>query len=321
MSRSSRDSCCPDEQGHTVAVIEPVIDPGVAQAIASGQPVVALESTIFSHLGLPSPANAEALDRCLEAVTSCGAVPAVTAVLDGVPRVGIAPEEHERILGPARKAAERDLPVAVAQRWEFGATTVSAALALAHAAGVEVFATGGIGGVHREVGETGDVSADLGAIASFPLVTVCAGAKAFLDLGRTLEHLETAGVPVLGWRHDELPAFYTRSSGHPVPHRVESAAEVAGVLTGRTRPERGVLLTVPIPEADELDPGIIDAALRDALADAATQGVRGAAVTPFVLGRIGAATGGDSVPANLALAENNAAVAAEVAVAIRAARR
>jgi pseudouridine-5'-phosphate glycosidase len=302
-------------------VIEPVIDPGVAQAIASGQPVVALESTIFSHLGLPSPANAEALDRCLEAVTSRGAVPAVTAVLDGVPRVGIAPEEHERILGPARKAAERDLPVAVAQRWEFGATTVSAALALAHAAGVEVFATGGIGGVHREVGETGDVSADLDAIAAFPLVTVCAGAKAFLDLGRTLEHLETAGVPVLGWRHDELPAFYTRSSGHPVPHRVESAAEVAGVLAGRTRPERGVLLTVPIPEADELDPGTIDAALRDALADAATQGVRGAAVTPFVLGRIGAATGGDSVPANLALAENNAAVAAEVAVAIRAARR
>ncbi|MEL0075224.1 MAG: pseudouridine-5'-phosphate glycosidase, partial [Ilumatobacter sp.] len=131
-------------------MIEPVIDPGVAQAIASGRPVVALESTIFSHLGLPSPANAEALDRCLEAVTSCGAVPAVTAVLDGVPRVGIAPEDHERILGPARKAAERDLPVAVAQRWEFGATTVSAALALAHAAGVEVFATGGIGGVHRE---------------------------------------------------------------------------------------------------------------------------------------------------------------------------
>lgn len=302
-------------------MIEPIIDPLVAEALGTGRPVVALESTIFSNLGLPSPANAEALDRCLDAVAARGAVPAVTAVLDGVPRVGIATGEHERILGSARKAAERDLPVAIAQHWEFGATTVSAALALAHAAGIKVFATGGIGGVHREVAETGDISADLDAIASFPLVTVCAGAKAFLDLGRTLEHLETAGVPVLGWRHDDLPAFYTRSSGHPVPHRAESAVEVAAVLAGRTRPERGVLLTVPIPEADELDPATIDTALRSALADAAAQGIRGAAVTPFVLGRIGAATGGDSVPANLALAENNAAVAAEVAVAISAERR
>jgi len=302
-------------------VIEPVIDPLVAEALGAGRAVVALESTIFSNLGLPSPANAEALDRCLDAVAARGAVPAVTAVLDGVPRVGIAPDEHERILGAARKVAERDLPVAIAQHWEFGATTVSAALALAHAAGIKVFATGGIGGVHREVAQTGDISADLDAIASFPLVTVCAGAKAFLDLGRTLEHLETAGVPVLGWRHDDLPAFYTRSSGHPVPHRAESAVEVAAVLAGRTRPDRGVLLTVPIPEADELDPATIDTALSSALADAAAQGIRGAAVTPFVLGRIGAATGGDSVPANLALAENNAAVAAEVAVAISAARR
>jgi pseudouridine-5'-phosphate glycosidase len=240
----------------------------------------------------------------------------VTAVLDGVPRVGVSEDEHDRILGAARKSAERDIPVAIAQGWEFGATTVSAALALASAAGISVFATGGIGGVHREVADTGDVSADLDAIASHPLVTVCAGAKAFLDLARTLEHLETAGVPVLGWRHDELPAFYTRSSGLRVPHRVESADEVAAVLAARTRPERGVLLTVPIPADDELDPTTIDSALADALADAAAEGVRGAAVTPFVLARISAATDGDSVPANLALAENNAAVAAEVAVAV-----
>ncbi|MGA0299006.1 MAG: pseudouridine-5'-phosphate glycosidase, partial [Ilumatobacteraceae bacterium] len=247
-------------------MIEPVLAPEVAEALHEGRPVVALESTIFSHLGLPSPANREALDRCLAAVVANGAVPAVTAVLDGVPRVGVSEDEHDRILGAARKSAERDIPVAIAQGWEFGATTVSAALALASAAGISVFATGGIGGVHREVADTGDVSADLDAIASHPLVTVCAGAKAFLDLARTLEHLETAGVPVLGWRHDELPAFYTRSSGLRVPHRVESADEVAAVLAARTRPERGVLLTVPIPADDELDPTTIDSALADALA-------------------------------------------------------
>jgi len=316
MSRWCRDSCAIGEPGHTDTVIEPVLAPEVAEALHEGRPVVALESTIFSHLGLPSPANREALDRCLAAVVANGAVPAVTAVLDGVPRVGVSEDEHDRILGAARKSAERDIPVAIAQGWEFGATTVSAALALASAAGISVFATGGIGGVHREVADTGDVSADLDAIASHPLVTVCAGAKAFLDLARTLEHLETAGVPVLGWRHDELPAFYTRSSGLRVPHRVESADEVAAVLAARTRPERGVLLTVPIPADDELDPTTIDSALADALADAAAEGVRGAAVTPFVLARISTATDGDSVPANLALAENNAAVAAEVAVAV-----
>jgi pseudouridine-5'-phosphate glycosidase len=301
-------------------VIEPVLSADVAAALAEGRPVVALESTIFSHLGLPSPANAEALERCLAAVRAGGAVPAVTAVLDGVARVGIEPDEHPRILGPARKAAERDVPVALAQRWELGATTVSASLALAAAAGIAVFATGGIGGVHRGVEVTGDVSADLDAIAHHPVVTVCAGAKAFLDLPRTLEHLETAGVPVLGWRHDWFPAFYTRSSGLPVPHRVESAAEVAAVLAHRSRPDGGVLLTCPIAEADELDPVELDAVLAGALADADASGITGAAVTPFVLGRIGEATAGRSVPANLALAEHNASVAAEVAVAIAGAR-
>jgi pseudouridine-5'-phosphate glycosidase len=284
--------------------------------LGGGRPVVALESTIFSHLGLPSPANAEALDRCLAAVRRGGAVPAVTAVLDGTARVGLDESEHDRILGPARKAAERDVAVAVAQRWEVGATTVSASLALAAAAGVTVFATGGIGGVHRGAELTGDVSADLDAIAHHPVVTVCAGAKAFLDLARTLEHLETAGVPVLGWRHDWFPAFYLRSSGLRVPHRVESAAEVAAVLAARSRPDVGVLLTVPIPTADELDRAELDGVLAQALADAQSAGVTGAAVTPFVLGRVGAATAGRSVPANLALAENNARVAAEVATAL-----
>ena len=288
----------------------------VRDALAGGRPVVALESTIFSHLGLPSPHNREALDRCTGAIRHGGAVPAVTAVLDGVVRLGLTDDEDERILGPARKAAERDVAVAVAQRWSLGATTVSASVAIAAAAGVSVFATGGIGGVHRGSELTGDISADLDAIASHPVVTVSAGAKAFLDLPRTLEHLEMAGVPVLGWRHDWFPAFYTRSSGLPVAHRVESAGEVGRILAARSRPESGVLLTVPVPESAALDVAELDAVLNGALDECTRSGIVGAAVTPFVLGRIAEATDGRSVPANLALAENNAAVAAEVAVAI-----
>lgn len=280
---------------------------------------MALESTIFSHLGLPSPHNRDALERCAAAVRDGGAVPAVTAVLDGVVRLGLEGDEHERILGPARKAAERDVAVAVGQRWEVGATTVSASVAIAAAAGVSVFATGGIGGVHRGSELTGDISADLDAIASHPVITVSAGAKAFLDLPRTLEFLETAGAPVLGWQHDWFPAFYTRSSGLPVPHRVESADEVARIFAARSRDSSGVLLTVPIPEAAELDAAELADVLADALAECGRAGITGAAVTPFVLGRIGAATEGRSVPANLALAENNAGVAARVAVAIAAA--
>jgi pseudouridine-5'-phosphate glycosidase len=298
-------------------VIEPDVSSEVADALATGRPVVALESTIFSHLGLPSPANGEALDRCLGAIRAGGAVPAVTAVLDGRARVGIAPAEHARILGPGRKAAERDVPVAIAQRWELGATTVAASLALAAAAGISVFATGGIGGVHRGAEITGDVSADLDAIARHPVVTVCAGAKAFLDIPRTLERLETDGVPVLGWRHDWFPAFYTRSSGFPVPHRVESAEEVAAVLANHCR-GGGVLVAAPIPEADALDADALDTALAAALDDAARAGITGSAVTPYVLGRIAAATAGQSIPANLALAEHNAAVAAEIAAAVAA---
>jgi pseudouridine-5'-phosphate glycosidase len=299
-------------------MMQPVLSDDVARAVVDGRPVVALESTIFSHLGLPSPANAQALDRCLAAIRDGGAIPAVTAVIDGVARVGLYADEHPRILGPARKAAERDLAVAIVQAWELGATTVSASLALAAAAGVSVFATGGIGGVHRGAELTGDISADLDAIAHHPVVTVSAGAKAFLDLPRTLEYLETAGVPVLGWRHDDFPAFYTRSAGLPVPHRVETAGEVAAVLANRSRADTGVLVAVPIPEADALDADELDGVVADALAECAASGIVGAAVTPFVLGRIGAATEGRSVPANLALAENNAKVAAEIAVAIAA---
>ena len=196
------------------------IDPRVADALGTRRAVVALESTIFSHLGLPSPSNAEALHGCLAAIRDHGATPAITAVIDGVERVGLADKEHPLILGPARKAAERDLSVAVGQRWAVGATTVSASVALAARAGVKVFATGGIGGVHRGAEETGDISADLGAIARHPVVTVSAGAKAFLDLPRTLEHLEMLGVPVIGFECDEFPAFTVRSSGLPLERTV-----------------------------------------------------------------------------------------------------
>lgn len=293
-----------------------VVSEQVRTALDEGRPVVAMESTIYSTLGLPVPHNAEALRRCKAAVEAGGAVPAVTAVVDGTWRVGLTADEEERVLGGTRKVAERDLAVAAAQAWDVGVTTVSASVALAHRAGIEVFATGGIGGVHRGVDLSGDVSADLDALASHPVVTVCAGAKSFLDLARTLELLETSGVPVLGWRHPDFPAFYVRSSGLPVPHVVQDAGEVARVLRSRSRADTGVLLTVPIPVEAQLDRDLHDRALASALEAASSAGITGAAVTPFVLERVGRATEGGSVPANLALAENNAAVAAEVAVAL-----
>ncbi|WP_350275560.1 pseudouridine-5'-phosphate glycosidase [Kribbella sp. HUAS MG21] len=295
-------------------MIEPSVSDDVAQALAAKRAVVALESTIFSNLGLPAPANAEALELCKQAVLAHGAVPAVTAILDGRPQVGLSPDREKRVLEGSRKVAERDLAVAQAQRWEVGVTTVSATVALAHAVGIPVFATGGIGGVHR--GATGDISADLDAIANHPVITVCAGAKAFLDLPRTLEYLETAGVPVLGWQHDWFPAFYTRSSGLPIPHRVDDERTVCDVLRFRARPDTGVLLTAPIPVEDEIPAERIDAVLTAALAASAEAGVAGPAVTPYVLARIEKETDGDSIPANLALARNNATLAARIAVAL-----
>jgi pseudouridine-5'-phosphate glycosidase len=293
--------------------MNPLLSDEISAARADGSAIVALESTIFSNLGLPRPNNAEALVRCVAAVRAEGAVPALTAVIDGVAQVGVDESQWDRVLNAAaRKVAERDLPVALAQRWSFGATTVSASLALAARAGISVFATGGIGGVHR--GDHGDVSADLDALAHHPVLCVCAGAKAFLDLPRTLEYLETIGVPVLGFEHDWFPAFYTRSSGLPVPHRVNSPAEAAAVLRYRARPQCGVLVTVPIPLVAELPSAELDAAITSALADAAQ--LRGPEVTPFVLARLAEATAGRSVPANLALAENNARVAARIAVAM-----
>lgn len=299
--------------------VRPILSDDVAQALAEGRAVVALESTIFSTLGLPAPANADALEGCKQAVLDHGATPAVTAILDGRPHVGLSSDEEKRVLQGARKVAERDLSVAQAQGWDVGVTTVSATVALSHAAGISVFATGGIGGVHRGSELSGDISADLDAIANHPVITVCAGAKAFLDLPRTLEYLETVGVPVLGWRHDWFPAFYTRSSGLPIPHRVDDERVVCDVLHLRARPDTGVLLTVPIPIDDEIPESRINAVLTAALDSAARAGVTGPAVTPYILERIEKETDGQSVPANLALARNNADIAARVAVALASA--
>lgn len=251
-----------------------------------------------------------------------GASPELTAVLDGKAIVGVDvtnPTVAKRICGPARKVAARDLAVAVGQGWDYGATTVSASLALAAQAGIRVFATGGIGGVHRGWPESGDISADLGALAKHQLVTVCAGAKVFLDLAATLERLETDSVPVLGWQTDFLPAFHARSSGLAVPHRVETAHEVAAIAEAHwALGGGGLLLVAPVPEDDAIAFEPLSAAVEAALGIAEAMGVTGAAITPAVLGAIAEATDGDSVPTNLALAENNAAIAAKVAVALGA---
>lgn len=293
-----------------------IFSAAVADAIGSGQPVVALESTIFSNLGLPSPANEEALVRTLAAVVGAGAVPAVTAVIDGNVRVGLEEAMHEQILGEAAKTAERDLPAAIANRWRVGATTVSASLAIAARAGIRVFATGGIGGVHHGSAETRDVSADLGAIASHPVLTVSAGAKAFLDISGTLEHLEMLSVPVIGYQTDTFPMFYARSSGLPVPLRLDTPEAVAALFHERLQWGGGALVGVPIPEAEALSTDQIQEAMSGALDEASRSGIAGAAVTPFILGKISEALDGDNIPANLALAENNARVAAEVAVGL-----
>ncbi len=288
-----------------------VVHPRVAEALADGRPVVALESTVYSHLGLPPGRNAEALERCLDAIESQGVTPAVTALLDGVPRVGLDDDGYAAILACEEKMAERDLPMAMAARWAAGATTVSGSLALAHAAGIGIFATGGIGGVHRNSAETGDVSSDLEALARYPVATVCAGAKAFLDLPHTLERLETLGVPVVGYGCDELPAFWSVSSGLELPFRVDSPAEAAAVTAamGRT----GVLFTVPPPAAAAVENAVIDTAISEALTRAEAAGISGGQVTPYVLDAIDEATGGRSVDANVELVVNNARCAAAIA--------
>ena len=291
--------------------------PAVADQLANGGAVVALESTIFSELGLPPPANRQGLDRVLAAVAAGGAVPALTAVLDGRARVGLEPDDLERICGPARKVAARDLAVAVAGGWPYGATTVSATVTLAAHAGVEVFATGGIGGVHRGWAESGDISADLAALGRHPVVTVTAGAKVFLDLPATVEYLETASVPVLGWRCDHFPAFHAPSSGVPLTTRVDSAADVAAIARAHwALGGGGLVVAAPVPETDGIPLEELNQLVGRALADVEGRGISGPAVTPEVLERLGQLSDGRTVTANLALAEHNATVASEIAVAL-----
>ena len=296
-----------------IRVHESVID-----ALAAGRPVVALESTISSTLGLPVPANREVFERCVAAIREGGGVAAMTAVIDGVARVGVDDCDLDRVLSATKKCAERDLPIAISQGWDVGVTTVSATVALCAVAGVSVFATGGIGGVHRHDHLTGDVSADLGAIARHPVVVVTAGAKAFLDLGKTLEMFDTLGVPVVGYQTDEFPAFYSRTSGFAVQYRIESADEAAGIFSARGSLglSGGVVIANPIPTAAEIPADELADAIESALAEAGAAGIVGGALTPFVLGRMAIATGGRSVPANLALAENNARIAVRIAASL-----
>jgi pseudouridylate synthase len=297
--------------------IEILFSPEVADALASGRPVVALESTISSTLGLPVPYNAEVVERCNAAIRAGGAVPAMTAVIDGRPVVGVTDAQLERVLGSTKKCAERDIPIAIARKWDVGVTTVSGTLALCVAAGVRVFATGGMGGVHRDDHLTGDVSADLGSIARSPVITVTAGAKAFLDLPKTVELLDTLSVPVLGMGTDFFPAFYSRSSGVAIHHRIESAAEAAAIAQTRwVLGGGGVVVANPIPVHAEIPNAEMDPVIADALIQAEAARVTGAALTPYVLGVIAKVTEGRSIPANLALAEHNARVAAEIASAL-----
>ena len=291
----------------------------VAEALRSGQPVVALESTIISH-GMPYPKNVAAASAVEQAIREIGAVPATIAIAGGRLKVGLSADEIERLgeLGPkVIKCSRRDLPFVLARKQD-GATTVAATMIIAAMAGIRVFATGGIGGVHRGVAETMDISADLQELARTNVAVVCAGIKSVLDIGRTLEYLETAGVPVVGYQTDTLPAFYSRSSGFPVDYRVDSAAEAAVAMNTKWAMglQGGLVVAVPIPDEHALDRDEIDGVINDAIAEMQRQGVTGKDTTPFLLASIAERTGGRSLEANIQLVINNARVAAKIAMQI-----
>jgi len=298
-------------------VTGPVLSPAVAAAIRAGAPVVALESTLLAH-GLPAPRNREVADELESAVRDRGAVPATVAVLDGVPRVGLTPAELDRVCGGGLvKLSVRDLGAAVGLHRD-GATTVGATAALAAAAGIALFATGGLGGVHRGARETWDVSADLGALARTPVLTVCSGVKSILDVPATLELLETLSVPVLGYGTDAFPGFYRRDSGSGVPWRVDDPAHVAAVWRAHRDlgGGAGMVLAQPVPAADELDAALHDRLLAEGLALVAAHGIVGKDITPALLAHFHDASDGASLAANLALVRANAELAARVAVAL-----
>ena len=294
------------------------VNPEVAAAIAAGKPVVALESTIISH-GMPYPQNVETALNVERIIRENGAVPATIAIIGGRLKAGLTPEEIEYFgkKGQAiAKASRRDLTVLCA-RGEDGATTVTTTMIIAHMAGIKIFATGGIGGVHRGAETTMDISADLDELAQTPVMVVCAGAKSILDLGLTLEYLETKGVPVIGYGTNELPAFYTRQSGFGVDYRIDIPEELAAAFKASQDLglKGGMLVTNPIPEEYAMPPETINAAIDQAIAECNAKGIHGKATTPFLLARVAELTGGDSLASNIRLVCNNAKIAAQTAVA------
>ena len=292
------------------------VSPEVRDALNSGKPVVALESTIISH-GMPYPKNVETALLVEQTVRENGAVPATIAIIGGRLKAGLTEEEIEYLGKAGRnvaKASRRDLPAIVARHMD-GATTVTTTMIIASMAGIKIFATGGIGGVHRGAETTMDISADLEELAQTPVMVVCAGAKSILDLGLTLEYLETKGVPVIGYGTDELPAFYTRKSGFGVDYRVDSPEELADFFKVQRslNYKGGILVTNPIPEEYSMDKDTIDAAIEQALTECKQQGIKGKDTTPFLLAKVVELTGGDSLESNIKLVLNNAAVAAKTA--------
>lgn len=292
------------------------ISPEVQQALAEGKPVVALESTIISH-GMPYPKNVETALLVEKTIRDNGAVPATIAIIGGRLKAGLSPEEIEYLGKSGRKVAKvsrRDLAAIVA-RGADGATTVTTTMIIAHMAGIRVFATGGIGGVHRGAETTMDISADLEELANTPVMVVCAGAKSILDLGLTLEYLETKGVPVIGYGTDELPAFYTRRSGFGVDYRVDTPAQLAAMFKAQQElgMKGGMLVTNPIPEQYAMVKEVIDAAIDQAVRESREKGIHGKETTPFLLARVVELTGGDSLESNIQLVLNNAVVASRTA--------
>ena len=292
------------------------VSPEVQAALAAGKPIVALESTIISH-GMPYPKNVETALLVEQTIRDNGAVPATIAVIGGRLKAGLTHEEIEYLGKTGRgvaKASRRDLPALIARKAD-GATTVATTMIIAHLAGIKIFATGGIGGVHRGAEVTMDISADLEELAQTPVMVVCAGAKSILDLGLTLEYLETKGVPVIGYGTEELPAFYTRQSGFGVDYRVDSPEELAAMFRAQRDLDYkgGMLVTNPIQEQYSMDKAVIDAAIDRALKEAEEAGVKGKEVTPFLLAKVVELTGGDSLESNIQLVLNNARLAARTA--------
>lgn len=295
------------------------IHPDVAAAIAAGKPVVALESTIISH-GMPWPQNAETAKKVEQIIRDNGAVPATIAIIDGRLKAGLSNDEIDTLAKAGlsvTKCSRRDLPFVVAQK-QHGATTVAATMIIAAMAGIKVFATGGIGGVHRGAQQTFDISADLQELAKTNVAVVCAGAKSILDLALTREYLETQGVPVLGYKTDVLPAFYTRESDQTVDYNMQSAVDIADFIKAKWEMQLhgGAIIANPIPEEFAMDKASIDAAINQALAEMEAQGVAGKESTPFLLARVAELTGGNSLASNIQLVFNNARLAAEIAAAL-----